>query len=393
MQKRVKIMIVVTSPVSAVLIAGMPAYLSSKGFEVAVCSGAGREMSLLAQKEGIYFHPLPLEREISVLKDIRALLGAMRFIRRYRPDIVNAGTPKAAFICMTAAWICRVPVRIFTFHGMRSSTLTGIRRRIVSGTEKVSAALAHKVIAVSPSLRKEAEAQGIIARGKCLVLLRGSANGIDLERFSYHNKEAAVLQLKKQLGVPEHHFVLGFAGRLTRDKGVAELYEAYRLLKQQHDIIMILAGPGEAGDALPASLMKALKEDRHIICTGFVPDIEYYYPLFDVLALPSYREGWGNAIIEAAAMGVPAVATDVTGCRDAVVDGVTGLLCRARSAQDLADKIAYYILHPEIRKLHGMHATARAQQQFASGELWQAQYDLYTELLRQKGIHTVNAQT
>ncbi len=374
-------LIAVTDSVSAVFIKGLPTFLKSKGFEVAVASAPGKPMNALSESEEIDFFPLPFKREISLFSDLIALFAVIRVIRKYRPDIVNAGTPKAAFICQIAAWLCRVPVRIYRFHGMRSATLKGLKKKIIMFTERTAARLAHHIFADSPSLRFDAIELGIVKPEKCSVLNRGSANGIDLKQFDGQGDREEIDRLRSVFGLADSDFVIGFLGRIVRDKGIVELYQAYQLLKDKYPIKLLLVGPFEEGDPLPEPIVEGLKNDPNIILAGSVSRPENYYPLFNLLALPSYREGFGNAVIEAGAMGVPAVATDVTGCRDAVLDGVTGRICRVRDADDLTEKLEYYLRSPEICWKHGAEAQKVARADFSNEQVWEAQYRIYLKLL------------
>jgi glycosyltransferase involved in cell wall biosynthesis len=332
-----------------ILMRGQLAHLAAAGFEVAVAAAPGPELDAVAASEGVTVFPLPFSRRISPLRDLAALARTVAVIRRFRPAVVNAGTPKAGVVGMLAARLCRVPVRIYTLRGLRLETARGVARRVFMTGERLTAGSAHRVVCVSESLRRRCLELGLAPEEKTTVLAGGSSNGVDLDRFRPAAPgEAAAL--RRELGIPEGAPVVGFVGRWTRDKGIADLAEAFAstLLPRHPDCRLLLLGDWEEGDPVPEEVRRPLLADTRVVRPGFVADPAPYYRVMDVLAFPSYREGMPNAPLEAAASGVPVVAYAATGTVDAVEPGVTGTLVPTGDRGALAEALAAALEDPGL---------------------------------------------
>ena len=238
---------------------------------------------------------------------------------------------------------------------------------------------------MSRSLATTAAAEGVAPARKMRVLCAGSISGVDPTRFRAPEPEAR-RAARVALGLPAEARVVGFVGRLGRDKGLVELAAAWRELRDAlPDARLVLVGPEEQHDPAPREVMTALRGDPRVLATGEVLDTPRYYRAMDVVALPSYREGFGVVAIEAAAMRLPVVATRVTGCVDAVVDGVTGALVPPRDAAALAAALRAYLEDPALAARHGEAGRARAIRDFEPRAIWDALYEEYVALLRAGG--------
>lgn len=353
----------VTHPMTArLLLDGQLRHLSDAGFEVTLVTSPGADLDGLAEREGVRVETVPMAREISPLADVGTVIRLLRLLRRLRPQVVNAGTPKAGLLGMLAARLLRVPVRVYTLRGLRLETARGFRRRLLVLTERLACSSAHRVVCVSESLRRRAVELGLVAESRAVVLGEGSSNGVDFDRFAAaaadRERSAA---LRRELGLSEEAPVIGFVGRFTRDKGIADLAAAFeRIVARRPDARLLLLGDFEPGDPVPGELAQRLRDDPRVLLPGFVRDAAPYYPLMHVLAFPSYREGFPNAPLEAAAAGVPTVGYRVTGTVDAVIDGGTGRIVPAGDAEALADALAGYLDDPDLREQHGRAARERA---------------------------------
>lgn len=378
----------VTSPLTVTLMRGQLAYLRQAGFEVAVISAPGEQLDLLCGEQDVIPLPVAMDREIAPLRDLAALWRIYAILRRLRPDLVNSGTPKAGLLVGVAAWLAGVPCRLHTLRGLRSDTASGLKRRVLLLAERMSCLTAHRVLCNSESLRRRAIALGLVDAQHSLVLGHGSSNGVDATRFvSSPGSQRKAAELRKYLEIPAEAPVIGFVGRLTRDKGIPELVQAFDILRARRpELRLLLIGDREAGDPLPAALLERLAQDRQIICTGAVPDPAPYYLLMTVYALPTLREGFPNSVLEAQAAGLPVVTTRATGAVDSIVDGQTGLLVPAADATALAGALERLSSDSELARRMGAAGRERATRDFPPQLIWDSLLALYRDLLRQRGI-------
>lgn len=393
-KRQPKLVYVTTHAISAEnLMNGQLTFLRERGFDITVIAAPSGSLDVVREREQVATIPLPIEREISPAADARTLVKLCGLLRRLRPDIVNAGTPKAGLLGMIAAKLTGVPVRLYTLRGLRLETTSGFKERLLSATEWIASSCAQQVICVGESLRQEYVRRKLAPARKTTVLRCGSSNGVNAERFQFSPDQfLRIGQLRESLSIPPLAPVVGFVGRLTRDKGIVDLHEAFtRLLDEFPDLRLVLIGWPEEGDPVPPEVWQSIEQHPQIIRTGAIKDPALYYGLFDVFVFPSYREGFPNVPMEAAAAGVPVVGYSSTGTLDAVQDGATGTLVPLQDSAALAAATANYLRNPLLRRRHGEAGRNRVLKDFRREDIWQALSDLYGHWLRQRGLPLPNS--
>jgi len=378
-----RIIIAVTSSLSYRLIEGQINFLTSNGYEVHFCSSYCETTKRQVELEGGVFHPVNLEREISFLKDIKSIIKVVKLIKTIKPDIINCSTPKAGLIyCISSLFYGQVKT-IFTLRGLRSDTLRGLKYRIVKFTEYLSCKIADKVIVVSPSLKNHSIAKGILIKEKAIVIGEGSSNGINLKRFTRTSEiEIAAQKIRKENGLNDSNVVIGYVGRLVSDKGIKELYHAFCYLRKSYsNIRLLLIGSFESGDELDKDLIHEMKTNPDVIILNYMENIEIAFPAMDCFVLYSYREGFGNVSIEAAAMELPVVVADIPGLKDTIIHNKTGLLAKARDENELYNVLLKMVGNANFRKLLGENGRDRVVKYFQREFIWTEQLEIYKKII------------
>jgi glycosyltransferase involved in cell wall biosynthesis len=383
---------IVTPPLAAGwFLRGQLRYMRDAGLDVTVITAPGPSLLETCHAEGATPIPIPMNREIAPLQDLVALWRLCRVMRRMRPVITNVGTPKAGLLGGLAAWLMRVPCRIYTLRTLRYETTSGVKRQVLLLCERLACACAHQIICVSESVRQQAVSMGIVQGERAMVLGSGSSHGVDTQRFAPSVdllRRAAVL--RQRLGFAPEDPVIGFVGRITRDKGIPELLEAFELLRPQFPgLRLLLVGDYEQGDPIPRASRQKIESDPYIVRSGFVTDTEVYYQAMNVLALPSRREGFPNVALEAHAACKPVVATRVTGVVDAVGKDGGGALVTVGDSTALADGLARLLKDSFLAKVMGEAGRARVVREFEQESVWQALLQQYHKLLEEKGLAAV----
>ena len=352
--------------------------LRNAGFHVLLLSSPGPLLDITAAREQVERIELPMRRSIAPFADLVSLYRLWRLIGKYRPDLVEFGTPKAGLLGTLAAWLRGVPRRVYMLRGLKLESTSGLKRRILLAAERMAARCAHVVLCNSESLRAEALALRLAPHRKLRLLGEGSSNGVDIERFS-----PGPSTVREQLGIPHYVPVIGFAGRLTRDKGLPELCEAFDLIlcAEPSTRLLLVGWFDVAEDALDPGLRMRILRHPHIYCTGFVPDTAPYYRAMDLLVLPTWREGFPNVVLEAAATGIPVVTTECTGARDSVLPEITGLMIPPGHPDAIYEAVMKLIRDPKRRQLMGRSARAWILEHYVESRVVGMTVDYYKGLL------------
>lgn len=387
--ERPSLVVAVNSAIALGFLQGQLQFFHSRGFDVTVlCPERRHDEWEVARPEEVEIIEVPMEREIALRRDLASLWRLWRIMSAKRPTITNVGTPKAGLLGGFAAWLNRVPCRIYTLHGLRFETTRGLQRRLLVWAERLACRFAHRVICVSDSVCEKAIASRLATQERMLVLGSGSCNGVDASRFAPSPQiMKRATQLRRELGIPMRAPVVLFVGRLTRDKGIPELAQAFgRLAPRFPELRMLLVGCFEHGDPLPPDTRAYLESNSRVIFAGAVRDTAPYYATADILVLPSHREGLPTVILEAQAAGIPVVGASATGITDVVADGKTGLLFPVGDAAALAEAIARLIADNGLANKLRLAGQEQVKRDFRQEQIWHALYREYLDVLQRQKL-------
>ena len=381
-----KILYAVTSPLSLMLLRGQVRYAREAGFEAAVLTAPGPEVEAFGVQESVPVFTTPIAREISLWQDVVSLVRIWKIVRRVRPTISNAGTPKAGLLVGLSGWLNRVPVRLYTMRGLRLETARGLKRLILVWCERVACACAHRVVCVSPSLRQRAIDLKLTSPKKTVVIGAGSSNGVEAKLFEpTPERIARAAEIRRGLSISPEQRVIGYVGRLSRDKGVPELVQAFREVQDEvSNAILLLIGDNDRGDPISETAAAEIRGNPAIRQLPFQPDIAPYYLAMDVFVLPTHREGFPNTALEAQVAGCPVVTTLATGAVDAVMNEVTGLTVPVNDAGALAKAISRVLKDALLAERLAIAGQRRVLQEFQQETVWGGLVSLYRELLRDR---------
>jgi glycosyltransferase involved in cell wall biosynthesis len=337
-------------------------YLRDLGMQVVLVASEGPEWAEMSPGNGLSLKIMNIPRSLSPWQDVVALARLTRFFHEQRFDIVHSTTPKAGLLTALAAFFAGIPIRLHTFTGQPWVMLQGVMRWASRAADKLIGVLDTKCYADSRSQAQFLVSEGIVASRKMAVIGHGSLAGVDMGRFNPDHWPLSVKQeIRKVLGIAVSSKVIIFVGRISPDKGVAELIAVfYELLRMDYDVALLLVGPRDQDCGGVSSLdLKEAGQCSRIHRTGYTECPEKYLAIADIFCLPSYREGFGTVVIEAAAMGLPTVGTAIYGLTDAVVDGESGILVPPRDERALVGALKSLLDHPDT--LHAMGKAARAR--------------------------------
>lgn len=360
-----------------VLLKGQLAFFNHY-FEVVGVASGKEELQRISEREGIRIINVPMSREISLRQDLRSLFSLIRLFVKERPFIVHANTPKASLLSMVAAWITRVPHRIYTVTGLRFETESGNLRKLLIAMEKVTCRCATKVIPEGEGVKKTLIRERITTK-PLKVVLHGNINGVDIHDY---DRTAHVEMVASGIR-EEGKFTFCFVGRIVKDKGINELVSAFlRLYRQYPQTRLIIVGSfeRESDPVLPETEHEILNHAA-ISFAGFQQDIRPYLAASDALVFPSYREGFPNVVLQAGAMGLPSIVTDINGCNEIIEDGENGVIIPPRHAGKLYEAMKRFVEHQDT-EVPEMARKARPLivERFEQQKIWEALLAEYQSL-------------
>ena len=360
---------------------GMLRELSEK-YEVIGLSSPGEALERVSQREGVRTIAVPMERHISLTKDLKSLLKMVRVFRKEKPYAVHSMTPKAGLLCMIAGWLTRVPVRIHTFTGLVWPTSKGVRRKVLMLTDKMTCACATHIIPEGEGVKNDLIA-GKITNKQLRVLGYGNVMGVDMERFS---RRPEVIEMANQLR-DENKFTFVFVGRLVKDKGINELCKAYERIHNQYPNTRCwLIGPYEDNlDPISAESRRLIEESENgleALGRKSGDELLAYYAAADCFVMPSYREGFPNTVMEAGALGLPSIVTDINGSREIIKEGINGMIVPPQNEDRLYQAMAVMITSNLDRKKMADNARKMISDRFEQSYVRKCLYEFYDEVIK-----------
>jgi len=348
-------------------------YFSKKGYDIHLSCSPTDKLEKYAKEQGIKSKAFLILREFTVFQDIKTVIKLQKYIRTQKFDIVVGHTPKGALLSMLASFIARSPKRIFFRHGLIYETKTGVVKLILKNIERVTSFLATQVVCVSPYLIEKSLKDKLTTKRKLALLHIGSCNGVDaLHTFNPEmiSKERQTA-LRKELHIGKDNFVIGYVGRLVNDKGITELVDAFRLLKQERESIkLLLIGPREELDPVSQETLDFIDNDFDIVEVGHVEEnLSYYYSLMNIFVLPTHREGLGTVCLEASSMRLPVLTNGKTGSRDAIIQDVTGRYIELIPL-DIAQKIKVFMNSSKLCHEFGNGGREHMLSNFSKEVIW-----------------------
>ena len=362
------------------LLQGQLKYLNQYYEVVGLAADTG-SLAKVAEREGIRTINVPMHREISLLSDLKCLWELIKIFRKERPFIVHTNTPKGSLLSLMAAKITGVPHRIYLVTGLRYQGATGLFRFILMTMERISCFCATKVIPEGNGVKK-ALYQDHITSKPLEVIHHGNINGKDTSFWSVAQSPETREEVRKKLGIKEDDFVFVFIGRIVKDKGMHELALSMKKLNQDYPHCkVILVGRFEQElDPIPEEDVQYFQTNESIKCVGVQMEVRPYYAAADALVFPSYREGFPNVVLEAGAMELPSIVTDINGCNEVIEEGVNGVIIPSKDADALYNAMKYFL--DNSQKVQEMAKSSRKviQERFEQKDLWNALLAMYNSL-------------
>lgn len=352
------------------------------GYEVLAVTSPDDALQRVGEREGVRTLGVPMERHISPLKDLVSLWRLYRVFRKERPDMVHSMTPKAGLLCMLAAWMARVPLRVHTFTGLVFPTASGLKQKLLIATDRLTCSCATHIIPEGNGVKRDLENFKITSK-PLKVLGNGNVRGIDPEYYNRHNVEVveASASLRRQ-----DKFTFIFIGRLVGDKGINELVEAFKRLNRDYpDTRLVLVGGHEPNlDPLKEETLTDIATIIDIVAVGRQEDVRPWLAASDALVFPSYREGFPNVVIEAGAMGLPSIVTDINGSNEIIVDGKNGLIVPPLDSDALYSAMVRILTDGDLYAHLASNARPMIVSRYEQGFVRKCLKDFYKDIIDEK---------
>lgn len=373
--KQNKIFQLITVSKSVSLLNGQIEYLRKNNINMHLISSDGKELE--KYQEDIVIK-VEMKRNISIINDLKALFKLIVLFLKEKPYIVNAGTPKAGLLGMVASFITRRPHRVYTVRGLRLETVTGIKFKILYLMERIAMYCATDIVAISESLKSRIIELNLNNNKNIIVFGNGSSNGINLSRFNKSETE-----IEKSISDRlKNKFVIGYIGRVSRDKGIQDLIKAYKQVESKNqNVILMIIGSIENEDPINKEDLAFITNSSSVIYIDHVSNPVNYYNNMDVFVFPTYREGFGNVSIEAQVLGVPTITYDVTGAKDTVLNNETGFIVKPGNYNEIVNKIELLMNDQFLRKKLSINSEKWVKENFSNEIIWKDMLRFYNSKL------------
>ncbi|RZJ66060.1 MAG: glycosyltransferase family 1 protein [Flavobacterium sp.] len=367
------------------LLRGQLAFLD-RYYDVIAVSGEGENLRAVEQREQVTVIPLQMYRNIKPFHDLVSLWKLYRLFKKERPFLVHSMTPKAGLLTMTAGWLARIPVRAHTFTGLVFPSKTGAMQKLLILMDRLLCRFATDIFPEGEGVKRDLQ-HFDITKKPLTIIGNGNVNGIDTDFFNPDKiDESEKNQLRASLSIAPDDFVFIFVGRLVKDKGITELVGAFLEMTALHaNVKLLLVGDYEPElDPLPAGTIRAIESEKNIITTGWQTETRNFYAISDALVLPSYREGFPNSVLQAGAMGLPSIVTDINGSNEIVIPRKNGLIVAPKNQSELLGAMLEIYDDKELFALMRQNARPSIVERFSQTELWNALLAKYRSLENKK---------
>jgi glycosyltransferase involved in cell wall biosynthesis len=355
----------------------------SKYYDITAISSDKERLEKVGTNEGVKTCSIELTRQITPFKDLKALFQLYGYLRKEKPYIVHTHTPKAGLIGMLAAYLAKVPNRLHTVAGLPLMETSGLKRKILNFTERLTYRCATQVYPNSKGLKEFIEKNKFCSENKLKIIADGSSNGIDTRHFSpVHVSSEERKKLREEFHIQADDITFCFVGRLVKDKGINELVQAFVEINNQYpQTKLLLVGPFERElDPLLPETETEIQNNPHIISTGFQSDVRPYLAISNIFVFPSYREGFPNVVMQAGAMELPCIVTDINGCNEIIEDGANGLIIPPKNEKALQEKMELLLNDSDLRANLKNNARERITSRYEQRMVWEKLLEEYKSL-------------
>ncbi|PWN60613.1 glycosyltransferase family 4 protein [Chryseobacterium oncorhynchi] len=369
-----------------ILLKGQLKYLSEY-FNIVAVSGKNIHLEEVEDREGVAIFPIEMQRKISPLQDLISLMKLYKYLKKEKPTLIHSITPKAGLLSMLAGKMAGVPIRIHTFTGLIFPTRTGFMQKLLIKMDQLLCWAATNIYPEGKGVASDLKKYNITDK-PLNVIANGNVNGIDLDHFNPdHIDNSSLTKIKEELGIKQSDFVFIFVGRIVGDKGINELIKAFVALNGENVKLLLVGTFEEELDPLQKDTYDEIQKNQNIITVGFKKDVRPYFLISDALVFPSYREGFPNVVMQAGAMELPSVVSNINGCNEIIIQNENGLIVPSKNVEKLEEAMKLMISNKENYLKMKSNARKMIENRYDQNIVWKALLDEYQKLLTDKKIN------